>query len=131
MSISFFVNSRGTYMTQCDTAYGLEQEWVEVPSCPEDSRQTWDFESGTWSEAPKYVPPEIGALAGLLTLDDAGLSAAYKAWASSPDRSFVEDAFISKAMTWKREDPTILAAAEALGLSSDQVDDLFIAAAAR
>lgn len=80
-------------------------------------------------EDPVVVPQEITALDGLLTLDAAGLSAAYQAWATSPERSFVERAFIDKAMTWKRQDPTILAAADALGLTSGQVDDLFIQAA--
>lgn len=76
------------------------------------------------------VPDRIEALQGLLVLDAAGLSVAYEAWASSPDRTFAEKAFINKAMHWRRDDPTLLAAASSLGLSSAQVDALFISGAA-
>lgn len=103
---------------------------VSVPSAPDDARQIWNFDTQEWGPVPVTVPQEITALDGLLTLDAAGLSSAYQTWASSPDRTFVERAFIDKAMTWKRQDPTILAAADALGLTSEQVDELFIQAGA-
>lgn len=75
------------------------------------------------------VPERIEALNGLLVLDQAGLSAAYTAWANAPERTFAQRAFINKAMTWRRDDPTLNAAATDLGLSSAQVDALFIQAA--
>lgn len=131
MSVSFFVDSGGAYKSQCDTAHGKSQGWVEVPSSPADYRQVWDFTSETWSPAPKVVPDAIDALDGLLTLDAAGLSAAYQEWADDPARTFAERAFLTKAMVWRREDPTIAVAAAALGLTSEQVDDLFIEAAKR
>lgn len=89
----------------------------------------YDGETLTPPVGEVVVPQEISALDGLLTLDAAGLSSAYHAWANSPDRTFAEKAFIDKAMTWKRQDPTILAAADALGLSAEQVDELFTQAA--
>jgi hypothetical protein len=90
-------------------------------------------EKPTWEEIvsvviPELVPESISALGGLLTLDAAGLSSAYQAWALDPSRTFAERAFIDKAMTWKRQDPVILAAADAMGLTSEQVDALFIQA---
>lgn len=79
-----------------------------------------------------YTPPtptvdvnRIEALNGLLMLDQAGLGAAYTAWATSPDRTFAQRAFIDKAIYWRREDPTLAAAAAAFGLTSEQVDALF------
>ena len=47
---------------------------------------------------------------------------------NDPARTFAERVFINKALTWRRDDPTLQAAAEALELSSEQVDQLFIAA---
>lgn len=76
------------------------------------------------------VPDRIDALQGLMVLDAAGLASAYEAWALSPARTFAEKAFINKAMHWRRDDPTLLAAASSLGLSSAQVDALFISGAA-
>jgi len=87
------------------------------------------------SKIVPYVPPpapapeKIEALNGLLTLDAAGLSGAYEAWASSPDRTFAQKAFITKAIPWRRDDPTLAAAASELGLTDEQIDALFIQAA--
>ena len=74
------------------------------------------------------VPDAVPALEALLALDAAGLSADYEAWANDPARTFAQRAFINKALTWRRDDPTLQAAAEALELSSEQVDQLFISA---
>lgn len=74
------------------------------------------------------VPQAVPALEALLALDAAGLSADYEAWANDPARTFAERAFINKAQNWRRDDPTLQNAATALGLSSEQVDQLFIAA---
>lgn len=82
-----------------------------------------------YSAPAPTVPERIEALNGLLVLDQAGLSAAYTAWANAPERTFAQRAFINKAMTWRRDDPTLNAAATDLGLSSAQVDALFIQAA--
>lgn len=78
---------------------------------------------------PPRIPQSVSSLQGLLALDQAGLSAAYTTWASDPSRTFAQKAFIDKAQTWKRDDPTIAAAAADLGLTSQNVDDLFILAA--
>ncbi|MCK7579813.1 MAG: hypothetical protein MZV65_31740 [Chromatiales bacterium] len=68
------------------------------------------------------------ALQGLLAIDQAGLAEAYEAWANDPARTFSERAFINKAETWRRDDPTLLNAATALGITKNQLDELFITA---
>jgi hypothetical protein len=75
------------------------------------------------------VPTRVSALQGLLAINAAGLSEAYSEWASSESRTFSERAFIDKATHWNRADPVLLSGAEALGLTSSQVDQLFISAA--
>lgn len=79
--------------------------------------------------ASNPVPSQVSALQGLLAIDAAGLSQAYSAWASSESRTFAERAFIDKALHWKRSDTVLIAGATALGLTSEQVDQLFITAA--
>lgn len=74
---------------------------------------------------PDSVPSTISALQGLLAVEKGGLAAPYTAWAASPSRTFSERAFIDKAVTWDRNDKTLLAAATAFGLTSAQVDGLF------
>jgi len=77
---------------------------------------------------PVQVPQVIGALQGLLALDQAGMSSYYETWANAPERTFAQKAFINKATTWKRDDPTLNTAAVDLGLTTEQVDNLFILA---
>lgn len=77
---------------------------------------------------PPQVPDSCTALAGMLALDAAGMSDAYETWANDPERTFAERAFINKALTWRRDDPVLLAGADALGLTESQLDELFIAA---
>ena len=78
---------------------------------------------------PPPIVPRVSALQGLLAIDQAGLSTQYDAWASAPARTFAQTAFIAKAVTWRRDDPTLQAAGLALGLTSQQLDELFAAAA--
>jgi len=77
------------------------------------------------------VPQSVTALQGLLAIDEAGLSEQYQSWAQSSSREFAERAYIDKALHWKRTDPVLIAGATALGLTSDQLDALFISAAAK
>lgn len=75
------------------------------------------------------VPESVPVLNALLAIDAAGLAVSYQAWADSPDRTFAERAFITKAQSWERQSPVTLAAIKALGISSKQADELFTSAA--
>ena len=74
------------------------------------------------------VPPEVTPLQALLAIDQAGMSAAFDAWATDPARTFAEKSFINRAAVWRRDDPLMIAGATALGMSSAQLDQLFILA---
>lgn len=100
--------------------------FVEVPG---DVEIGWVIdESGKWTapQAIVIVPQEITPLQGLLALDKFGMAATYEAWAADPARTFAERAFITRAQTWRRNDPTLLAAASAFNLTPEQLDALFI-----
>lgn len=73
-----------------------------------------------------HVPQSVPALDGLRAVNHFGLSSFYENWCNAPERTFLEKAFINKAQTWRRDDPTLLAAATALGLTEAQVDDMFL-----
>jgi hypothetical protein len=107
----------------------LADNWIESQTAA--IGDDYDPETGEFTRPdPVVVVPEsVSALAGLLVIDGAGLSAAYEAWAKSEDRTFAEKAFSDKALTWKRNDPVLISGATALGLTEDQLDQLFIAAA--
>lgn len=124
--MKYYVDDQGKYLGGWDA--NPPAGAIEVPEAPDDARQVWNFQTSTWGAVPVTVPQAISALNGLLTLDEAGLSAAYQSWVEAPERTFAQKAFIEKAMTWRRNDPVVLAAAEALQLTSEQVDALFILA---
>lgn len=76
------------------------------------------------------VPSQVSALQGLKAIAQTpSLAEAYDAWATDPARTFLQRAFINKAQTWERADPTLSVAAAALGLTEAQLDGLFTLAA--
>lgn len=111
----------------------IPQDWIPVSidyqgPWPAANQDIWRWNGTAIVEGPPVVPQQIDALQGLLAIDQSGLADAYLAWASSGDRTFSQRAFIDKALLWKRDDPTIAAASTALGLTSEQVDSMFILA---
>lgn len=69
----------------------------------------------------------ITRLQARLALIDEGLWEAVMAFAAQADAR--TQAFFEDAQTWKRQDPTLIAAAPLLGLSAEQLDQLFKLAA--
>lgn len=119
-------------VAQASSEFSESQGWIVSDTAR--IGDVYDPEAGSFTPPPSpapQVPESVPALEALLALDAAGLSDAYEAWATDPARTFAERAFINKALTWRRDDPTLQAAAEALELSSKQVDQLFIDADAR
>ena len=88
-----------------------------------------DSEIAAHLNPPPSVPQSITALQGLKAIDHFGLASQYDAWANDPARTFLQLAFINKAQTWERDDETLISAATSFGLTSDQVDSMFVWAA--
>lgn len=61
---------------------------------------------------------------GLLAIEQTGYAAQYEAWASGPTRTFTEKVFL-RSTTWRRLDPVLTAAATEMGISDEELDDLF------
>lgn len=91
--------------------------------------QAWLLRNLTSQELQAMVPEFIEPHQGLLAIDSAGLSSAFEAWTNDPARTFSERALINRAPVWRRDDPLLQGAATALGLTSEQLDDLFRLAA--
>jgi hypothetical protein len=77
------------------------------------------------------VPEEVSALQGMLAINAAGMAAPFNAWLSAldPITDFAAIAFFQKAATWRRDNPYLIQGATALGLTDEQLDQLFVAAA--
>lgn len=119
--MGYYIDQNGQYYEGDKASFGDQ----DVPKRL-SANYTWG--GSEWVYSPS-VPQRIDALQGLLALDAAGLTVAYESWANDPARTFAQKAFISKAITWKRDDPTLNAAATDLCLTTQQVDDLFRMAA--
>lgn len=78
--------------------------------------------------APAPVPVEIARLWARLALQGAGLLEAYEAAVAAAD--ITTQIIAADAQSWRRADPTLIDMATALGLTADDVDDLFRAAEA-
>lgn len=94
--------------------YSEYQEWLSNGNAPEPFVR------------PVVVPDSITPLQGLLILDRVGLAEAYQTWAQDPSRTFVEKAFVEKAAVWRRDDPVLNAGAVVLGITAQQLDQMFI-----
>lgn len=87
-------------------------------------------DTDTTPVSPPTTQPvfRVPALSALLALDAAGIAPYYSAWAASPERSFAERAFIDKATHWRSDDAVLHSAAAALGITDDQLTQLFLLA---
>ena len=72
------------------------------------------------------VPQFVKPLDAIILLDSMGLGAAYKAYRDSPARTVLEQEILSRAEVWERNSPILIAAATAMGITSEQLDSMFI-----
>ena len=119
----------------------MQIEPTARPTCAENERPVRSIaqdSGGQWRESwsIETIPIEewrvsasISRLQARLQLLDAGLWAGVMAWAAAADPASA--AFFDDAQVWRRNDPTLAAAAAQLGLSESDLDDLFRAAALR
>ena len=92
----------------------------------EVNAQTNEIIIKTEGDVPvKPVPTEVDAYKALLALEGAGLLAAYEAWVAHPSRTKRQEIRTLRSIAWRRDDETLNQAASDLGLTSEQVDDLF------
>lgn len=70
---------------------------------------------------------QVTPLEGMLAIEAAGISAQFDAWASAPERTFAERAFLNKAQIWKRNDTVLIAGAGVVGITEAQLDQMFLA----
>lgn len=80
------------------------------------------------STLPNYVPQEVTRFKALAALHIAGLLATVEAMMADQTTDTLTVLAWKNAQEFKRHSPMVLNMAQALGLSDQQVDELFIAA---
>lgn len=107
-----------------DTGNPKAQEWTLIPD-PPSPQAYWD--GSAWVEPPPYVPYEITRLQGMLMLDQLGLLEQCEQIIAASDRT-TQMAW-DNASKFVRQSPTMVAVGHALGLTDEQLDELFVQAA--
>jgi hypothetical protein len=98
---------------------------IPDPATPYDR---WD--GSQWVSPPPYVPQVVSRFQAKAALLNAGLLDDVEAMIDDPATPEVTKLAWAEAQEFHRQSPTVLAIASALNLADQQVDDLFIAAAA-
>lgn len=102
---------------------------VTIPN--EFAGKRLSYVAGVFSELPDHprpvsVPQFVDPLDAIVLLDQIGLGAAYKAYRDSPARTLLEQETLLRAKVWERNNPILIEAATAMGITSEQLDQMFI-----
>lgn len=127
----FFVNEDGVYQRECSIADGIAAGFIQVEIAPESCQQVWDFETSTWGAIPVVVPDEVTMRQARLALLGAGLlddvEAALEAFPGVDGQAArIEWNYSSEV---HRNKPFVQLLGAQLGLTSEELDNLFIVAA--
>lgn len=121
----YFVNADGVYIGGFDGAEPPANS-VEVPDAPIDARQMWT--GGVWGPVPIGTPDRVTARQFKLQLLSAGLLDQVESWVATQPKA-VQIAYANSG-TFVRGEPMMRAGFAALGVTSEQGDAFFAAAAA-
>ena len=128
--MKYYVDALGNYLGGWDAK--PPEGAIEVPFPPEDARQIWDSELGSYEPLfiapfPNLEPYQFHAMV-LLTGYSADIEAAIDA---DPEPAFKAAAWAKYRYSthYKRFDPFVVALAAAVGLTPEQLDALWLDAA--
>jgi hypothetical protein len=94
-----------------------------------------DFEVGKYKytangfeqiQIDKTVPSEIDAVAAILIIDQYGLGEAYRTWLTA--LSWDKREIVARRGKWRRDNALVIDGAAAIGITTNQLDEMFIAA---
>ncbi len=75
---------------------------------------------------PEDVPREIDAVAAIIVIEQYGLGVAYRNWVAS--LPWDKQEIVSRRGKWRRDNTILNAGAAAMGISNEQLDEMFIVA---
>lgn len=122
--IKHYIDSDGKYLGGFFGTLPDVENYTEVETPPSDYRQVWDGEK--WSAVPKYVPQVVSRFQARAALLQAGILELAETYISNATP--LEKLAWNDAQEFRRTSPTVKAIAVSLGLSDDDLDNLFIEA---
>lgn len=112
--------------TWADAGNPKAAQYTLIPD-PPSPQHRWD--GSQWVAPPVYVPQIVSRFQAKAALLSAGLLSQVEALITDPATDAMTKLAWDEAIEFNRNSPTVLGLAQALGLSNQQLDDLFIAAA--
>lgn len=108
--------------------------WVEVPDGVTPNAHYWDGEKAVLIPAPEPEPPTVPAVVsrakGKVVLIQAGLWQSvldYVAAIPDPAQRAIAEVALHDIQEWSRNSPFMAAISSALGVTEEQMDQLFVA----
>lgn len=125
----YAVDMQGNYI---GAFVGVEPrvDYVSVPYPPQDARDVWD--GNGYIPAPPPVPQSVSRAQGKAALIQAGLWSAVVAYVDAmtdPTDKALAEVALNDTTEWLRTSPFLNQAATALGMTEQDLDNLFIQAA--
>lgn len=109
-----------------DTGNPKASLYTLIPDSPAPNAQ-WD--GSKWIVPPPYVPQSVSRFQAKAALLNAGLLSQIEAIIADPATDAMTKLAWAEAIQFERNSPTVLGLASALGLTDQQLDELFTAAA--
>lgn len=102
-----------------NTEFLIYKEWLAIGNIPLPA-----------DELPEEIPYSITPAQGKTVLLQAGYWDAFNIWINSLEgaEKLIADIAISSTQSWNRDSPFLLNASKSLGISSEELDRLFIEA---
>lgn len=100
--------------------------WLLIPD-PPGPEYRWN--GSQWVAPPVYVPQIVSRFQAKAALLSAGLLSQVETLIADPSTDIMTKLAWNEAIEFNRNSPTVLGLAKALGLTDEQVDALFVAAA--
>jgi len=122
----YYIDGAGRYLGGWDQ--NPPADATEVPTPPADARQLWD--GSLWMEIPASIPPVVTMRQARIALSRAGLIAQVEQALAAMEGQAGEEARIEWDYSSEvhRSKPFVVGLGAAIGLTDEQIDELFITA---
>ena len=130
MAYAVIENDKVLNLVEADAEFAAAQGWV--PAADSRIGDLWDGEKFTPAPPPPpVVPAQVARAQGKAALIGAGLWAGVEAFVAAiidPTERALAEVALHDTQQWQRNSPFLNAAKDGLGLTDEQLDELFVAA---
>lgn len=101
-----------------------EFDRVEIDKIFQDAETKWAQENDQMMNSLD-VTPEISAYYGMLAIEQMGYLQQFYDWSTSSERTIQQKMYFSYKLTWRRDDSILVDCLTSVGLTEQNIDDVF------